>query len=137
MKTISDVVFDKSFLSISLVPEAKIIHLKWKGYSTSEQFREGLNAALELVQEHGIEYWLGNLKLMQVILSGDEEWATTEWYPLIVKTKVKKMAIVTSLDYFNNSTVKRIVERSEPVTNFETRYFVDVNEAYEWLTLIS
>jgi len=132
--TITDVIFDKSFLTIYHQAESKLIHLKWKGYATSEQFREGLNAALELVKEHQVEHWLGNLKMMQVILSSDEDWATEVWYPLIVETHIRKMAIVTSLDFFNNSAVKRIVDKSEPVTNFEIRYFVDITEAVTWLT---
>lgn len=132
--TIDDVVYDKTYLTIYHKAEEKLIHLQWKGYTTSEQFRDGLNTALELVREHDIQNWLGNLKLMQVILSSDEEWAGTEWYPLIAKTNLKQMAIVTSLDYFNNTVVKRIVEKSEPMINFETRYFVDLNEAFDWLT---
>ncbi len=132
--TITDVIFDKSFLTIYHQTESKLIHLKWKGYATSEQFREGLNAALELVKEHDIQHWLGNLKMMQAILSSDEEWSTQVWYPLIAETHIRKMAIVTSLDFFNNSTVKRIVTKSESVTNFETRYFVDITEAVTWLT---
>lgn len=133
MKTIDDVVFDKSFLTIYHKPEHKLVHLQWKDFATSLQYREGLNYALELVKEHGIENWLANLKLMQVILSSDEEWTSEIWYPLLAKTAIKKMAIVTSLDFLNNSAVKRIVTRSEPVINFETRYFVDFNEADSWL----
>lgn len=133
--TITDVLFDKSYLTIYHQTDSKLIHLKWKGYATSEQFREGLNAALYLVKEHQIENWLGNLKMMQVILSSDEEWATEVWYPQLADTTLRKMAIVTSLDFLNNSAVKRIVSKSEPVTNFETRYFVDITEAVTWLTI--
>jgi hypothetical protein len=132
--TIDDVVFDKTFLTIYYLADERLIHLQWKGYTTSDQFREGLNVALDLVREHRIENWLGNLKLMQVILSSDEEWTNTEWYPQIAQTALKRMAIVTSLDFFNNSTVKRIVEKAEPTINFETRYFVDVKDAHDWLT---
>jgi hypothetical protein len=132
--TIDDVVFDKTFLTIYHLSEESLIHLQWKGYTTSDQFREGLNVALDLVRENHIENWLGNLKLMQVILSSDEEWTNTEWFPQIAQTTLKRMAIVTSLDFFNNTAVKRIVEKAEPTINFETRYFVDVKDAHDWLT---
>ncbi|MBL0339934.1 MAG: STAS/SEC14 domain-containing protein [Bacteroidetes bacterium] len=133
MKTIDDVVFDKSFLAIYHKPEHKLIYMQWKDFATSQQYREGLTHALELVNEHGLEKWLGDLKMMQVILSSDEDWTNEVWYPLIAKSSLRKMAIVTSLDYFNNSAVRRIVTKAESVINFETRYFVDVNEAESWL----
>jgi len=132
--TIKDVVFDKSFLTIFVHPDEKLVHLRWKGFANSEEFREGLNFALGLVREHNIQNWLGNLKLMQMIQVADEEWTTNTWYPKIVETELRKMAIVTSLDFLNNASVKRIVNASADDTTFETRYFVDVADAYAWLT---
>jgi len=131
--TIEDVVFDKSFLTIFHKPEEKLIHLKWKGFATSDQYRESLNFALEVVKEHQVENWLGNLKLMEIILPNDEDWATEIWYPLIAETSLKKMAIVTSLDFLNNATVKRMVRSTAEGTGFETRFFVDVEAAQNWL----
>jgi len=131
---VKDILFDRDFLSISHDPENKLIYLKWKGFATSENFRDGLNFALDLVKEHQAENWLGNLKLMEAILPADEEWCSKLWYPQIATTSLKKMAIVTSLDYFNNTSVKRIVKSAVDVTQFETRYFIDVVPAKEWLT---
>lgn len=130
---VKDVLFDSDSLAIYFEAESKLIHLKWKGFASSDNFRDGLNFALAVVKEHQVENWLGNLKLMESILPADEEWTTKVWYPKIAETTLKKMAIVTSLDYFNNTAVKRIVSTSEPVINFETRYFIDIVPAKEWL----
>jgi hypothetical protein len=130
---INDVLYDKEYLSIQYISEQKLIYLVWKRFATSAQFREGLNFALETVKENGIELWLANLKLMEVIAPADEEWASHTWFPLLGKSTIRKMAIVTSLDYFNNTSVKRIVSTAVPVLNFETRYFIDVTDAREWL----
>ena len=107
--TANDILFERDYLTIFLKPEKSQIKLKWKKFATSEQFRDGLNTALEAVREHGIKNWLANLKNMEVILPADEEWATNEWFPKIATAGLEKMAIVTSLDYFNNVSVKRIV----------------------------
>ena len=133
MEITSEVIYDKDFLTIFLKPELKQIHLKWKGYAASDQFRDGLNAALKLVKERKLEYWLGDLKLMQLILPFDEEWTTNMWFPLIATTSLKKMAIVTSLDFLNNSAVKRMVNATAPLNTIETRFFVDASEAMAWL----
>ena len=133
MEMITEVIYNKSFLTIFYKPELKQVHLKWKGYATSAQFREGLTAALNSVQEYRVENWLGDLKLMEVILPQDEDWATFQLFPLLGSTTLKKMAIVTSLDFLNNSSVKRIVNVALPHVQFETKYFVVVVEASVWL----
>jgi hypothetical protein len=132
--TANDILFERDYLTIFLKPEKSQIKLKWKKFATSEQFRDGLNTALEAVREHGIKNWLANLKNMEVILPADEEWATNEWFPKIATAGLEKMAIVTSLDYFNNVSVKRIVASSQPIITFETRYFVDLDDAETWLS---
>lgn len=133
MEMISDVIFDQNHLTIFHKPELKQIHLKWKGFATSAQFREALEIALEVVKERGVENWLGDLKHMQMIHPQDEDWATNSWFPAIAATGLKKMAIVTSLDYLNNNSVKRMVNTTSPRFNFESRYFVDAEQAAQWL----
>ena len=131
--TANDIVFDQDFLTIYANPDKHQVKLKWKKFATSDQFREGLNVALDAVIEHNAKYWLANLKNMEAILPPDEDWATNVWFPKIAATGIQKMAIVTSLDYFNNTSVKKIVSTVQPVINFETKYFVDVNDANAWL----
>jgi len=131
--TIEDILFDKSYLTIFHIPEERLVYLKWKGYASTDQYREGLNFALDIVRDQKVENWLGDLKLMEMILPLDEDWATKVWYPLISQTSLKKMAIVTSLDFLNNAAVKRIVSTTADSTGFETRFYVDVEDARLWL----
>lgn len=133
MMTVKDVVFDTTYITIFFNPEESLVHLRWKGFASSEQFREGLNFALEVVKENQVENWLGDLKMMQAIQPADEEWSTKVWYPRLAESALNKMAIVTSLDFLNNSSVRRIVNASADEISFETRYFVDVNDAHNWL----
>ena len=133
----TDILYDKEFLCIYHEPEYKLIHLRWKGYASTDNLRDALNFAFEAVKEHEVEYWLGNLKLMEAINPVDIDWVTDIWYPKISATRLKKMAIVTSLDYFNNTAVKKIVNTASDVASFETRYFVDAGPAKEWLMVNS
>ncbi|MBK8873715.1 MAG: STAS/SEC14 domain-containing protein [Bacteroidetes bacterium] len=135
MMTANDILFDQDFLTIYINPDQHRVKLKWKKFATSDQFREGLNVALEAVIEHNAKFWLANLKNMEAILPADEEWAANVWFPKIAVTGIQKMAIVTSLDYFNNTSVKKIISTAQPVISFETKYFVDVKDAKAWLEL--
>jgi hypothetical protein len=131
--TIDKVLYDKEHLTIYFESEHNLIRLKWKKFFTSEQYREGLTTALESVNELHAHLFLANLKNMEAIAPGDEDWSIEEFYPRLGKTVLQKMAIVTSLDFFNNTSVKRIVSHSQPFVSFETRYFVDEKDAREWL----
>jgi hypothetical protein len=135
MVTLETPVFVSEVVDVFHDPENKIIHIQWKRFADSKQFRDALNLGLEKVMDYGITGWLGNLKHMESILPADEEWASKHWFPKLAQTSIKKMAIVTSLDYFNNVAVKRIMNTAEPVIGFETRYFVDPQDARDWLAL--
>ena len=135
MVTLETPVYTSESVDIFHDPEHRILHMQWKRFADSNQFREALLFGLDQVNTHQISGWLGNLKHMESILPADEEWASKSWFPLLAKTSLRKMAIVTSLDYFNNVTVKRIMQTAEPLIGFETRYFVDPQDARDWLSL--
>ena len=133
MLTLDAILFDQDYLKISHDPDSRILHLQWKRYATSEQYRDALNFSMQKVIDHGIEGWLGNLKNMESIGPSDADWSSNIWFPQLATTTLKKMAIVTSLDYFNNTVVRKIMDAAEPVIRFETRYFVDAADALDWL----
>ncbi|MBL7928849.1 MAG: hypothetical protein JNL47_05165 [Bacteroidia bacterium] len=128
------VLFDKEFLLISHEKENRLIHLRWKRFATTEEFREGLNAGLKFVMEFKIERWLANLKNMSVIKDADRSWTNEEWFPQLYKTNLKKMAIVHSQDVFNNLAVSKIMSEAKAERFFTVAYFHDVDEARHWLT---
>jgi hypothetical protein len=131
--TVEEVLYDKHFLTIVVHQEEKLIKLKWKGLATSEQFRDGFILSRKAILDHNLEFMLANLKMMEMIQPADEEWATVEFFPSLAKSSFRRLAIVTSLDFLNNSAIKRIVNRSSANTKFETRFFVDSPEALQWL----
>lgn len=125
--------YNKDYLTIFADDGLKLIHLQWKKLASSEEFREGLNFALAHVLKNNTELWLANLRNMSVIREMDREWTNQQWFPRIIKSKLRKMAIVNSLDYFNQSAVQKIMTKADPIIRFETQYFEDKNKAKEWL----
>jgi hypothetical protein len=125
--------YNKEHLSIFYDSEIRMVRLKWKGFASSSQLREGLEEGLEIVKREKALFWMGDLKQMHSITQEDEEWIIQEWFPKIVLTGLKKMGTVTSLDYFNNASVNRIMKSSQPLITFETEYFVDASDAIKWL----
>lgn len=126
-------IFQKPFLDIFADKDKKLIHLKWKNFAASDEFRQGLNFGLEYVKNNNVESWLANLRDMSIIKEADRDWTNKEWFPLIAKTNLKKMAIIVSHDYFNQSAVTRIMNKAGEVIGFQTEYFNDIDRAREWL----
>lgn len=126
-------IFDEPFLRIGHDPEHALLHLVWSGYAPSKDYRRGLDLALEFVLENEVELWLADLREMGAILQGDEKWTNTVWFPLLAKSALQKMAILRSGDYFNDTSVDRIMTSASEVVGFEVGYFRTQKEAQEWL----
>jgi hypothetical protein len=127
------IIFDKPFLKIVADDEKKLIHLRWINFAPSAEFREGLSFALEYVRKNKIKRWLANLREMSIIKESDRVWTNEEWFPELAKTGLKRMAILVSMDYLNQSSVTRIMNKAEEVIQFETEYFNDIDRARNWL----
>ncbi|MFM7080131.1 MAG: hypothetical protein ACKOYC_10135 [Bacteroidota bacterium] len=130
-----EVVFDKYFICVGHDPETRMLRLKWRGYATPQDFRECLSFILSYVRENDIEYCFSDLKFMSTILPQDEEWATRFWYPRLVGTALRKHAVVSSLDFLNNAAMRRIVGSPSAPNGIETRFFVDSEQAMNWLDI--
>jgi hypothetical protein len=131
--TIDAVVFDRNYLTIYHDSDHKLVYLKWKAFANSEQYREAMLFTLETIREHHIELMLGDLKQMESISPADETWTSQVYTPQLVSTHLRKVGLVSSLDYFNNMAIKRVANATVNIGNYETRFFVDASEAREWL----
>ncbi len=126
-------IFDEPFLKIGHHPGHALLHLVWSGYAPSKDYRRGLDRALEFVLENQVVRWLADLRNMGAILQDDEKWTNTIWFPQLANSTLEKMAILRSADYFNDSSVDRIMSSASEVVGFEVGYFRNQQEAMEWL----
>ncbi len=110
------------------------ISLRWKEYAPSPIFRSILEDARVHVKLYGITRWLGDLRGMKAILRQDELWTVAEWFPKLASAGLRRMAIVTSTDYFNQMSVDRIMSGAAPSIPFEVAYFDDADMARIWLS---
>ena len=128
------IILDTEHVVITVSIEERTIALKWKGYAPTQDFRAALEAGLEAVKEHDLRFWLADLRGMSAILRRDEQWTTSDWFPRLAATGLKRMAIVTSTDLFNQMSVDRIMDDAAAVIVFQTSYFDDPDVARLWLS---
>lgn len=121
------------FVTIEVSPADQMITLKWTGYAPSREFRSILDEAQRQVRTMGLKCWLADLRYMDAILMQDEHWTVTDWYPRMATSGLKRMAILTSADFFNRMSVDRIITASSPAVPFTTSFFEDEEKAKAWL----
>jgi hypothetical protein len=127
------VLLNEPYLHIHCSLQERLIHLHWKGHARSEEYRSGLELALDFVAKHGINYWLADLRTMTAILQADEKWANEVWFPRLFNTNLEKMAILRSQDYFNQTSVQRSFTAVNGKLTFKVAWFPESQEALDWL----
>jgi hypothetical protein len=119
-----NIYFDKEIDSVVMV---------WKGYSTSEQFREGTELMLNELIHNGASKVLGDVREMVLIGMEDQRWLETRFLPRAIKYGFKQIAIVRPNSYFNKVAIESVsykVDREKiSIQFFETR-----EDAVRWLT---
>lgn len=129
----STIVRKDEYVTIEVSPAEQLIRLNWTGYAPSGPYRSILEEAQQNVRSLGLKRWLADLRYMDAILKLDQEWTVTDWFPRMAQSGLKRMAILTSSDYFNQISVERIMSAATPEMPFAISYFDDVDKAKEWL----
>lgn len=132
-QTANVILRDDDLISMQVIPADRLITLVWRGYAPSDAYRSILNEALGNVKGLELIRWLADLREMDAILKQDEHWTTEEWFPKLAQTGLKRMAILTSSDYFNQMSVDRIMTSGTAGFPLDVAYFDDPENARSWL----
>jgi hypothetical protein len=109
--------------------------MKWNGYATSREFREGTEYMLNMLIKHNTSKVLADITNMLLIGMEDQQWLETDFLPRAIKFNLKYIAIVKPTSYFNKVAVESVsykVDKEKLTINF----FDSLDEAKEWLTKI-
>jgi len=88
-------VFQNECATLVYYPETHIVHNTFRGQPTGEQFREALNAGVEVMRKYGGSKWLSDDRENKVIFSAeDQEWADNDWFPRMTEVGWKTWAMV-------------------------------------------
>ena len=121
------------YVTMQAIPSERMITLTWTGYTPSAAYRSILDEALNNVKALELLRWLADLREMDAIMQQDEQWTTSDWFPRMAFTGLKRMAILTSADYFNRMSVDRIMTAATAEMPLAVAYFEDPEKARMWL----
>ncbi|MBS1602590.1 MAG: STAS/SEC14 domain-containing protein [Bacteroidetes bacterium] len=116
--------FDKDIDTVVMV---------WKGYSTSEEFREGTELMLNELINSGTSKVLGDVREMVLIGMEDQRWLETKFLPRAIKFGFKQIAIVTPNSYFNKVAIESVSYKVDK-EKISIQFFDTREDAVKWLT---
>jgi hypothetical protein len=110
--------------------------MKWTGYTTSGEFREGTELMLNILIKNNCKKVLADIKEMTLIGSDDQQWLENTFIPRAVQFGFKKLAIVRPSSYFNKVAIENVSEKIDK-KNLTIGYFDTLEEATEWFSDVS
>ena len=106
--------------------------MKWNGYATSIQFKEGTELMLNTLIRHNTHKVLADIKEMVIIGMEDQKWLEESFLPRAIQFGFKAVAMIRPDHYFNKVAVESVsykVDKSKLLINF----FDNTAEARDWL----
>lgn len=108
--------------------------MRWDGYVSTHQFREGTEMMLNLLIENRASKVLADIKHMLLIDKEDQVWLEQFFLPRAIRFGFRAIAIVKPDSHFNRAAMERI-SMAINQTNFEIQLFDTIEEAEQWLKL--
>lgn len=124
---------DAPYVNVFTEPTNGIITIRWKNYAPSGTYRATLNLAVDLIQQHGLRYFLTDQRRRGAILHDDEVWLMSDWAPRMARAGLLRAAVVQSEDFFNRTTVDRFVQTVLPTIDYPIMNFHNMEDARTWL----
>lgn len=114
----------------------------FKGFMSSEQFRDFLNKGLDKLIEkkkfHNKILWLADTSKHVVQPDKDTQWVADEWNPRALKAGIEHVAFVLPENVFGNMSVKKYSENNDKRGNkMVVQMFGDINLAKKWFREIA
>jgi len=113
--------------------DVQCVQITWKGYASSKDFRNPLNAGLDILKENQAERWMANTKNLGVISPEDQDWTSNNWFPRAIEAGSKKMALIKPSDVFSQISIEDIMEEARKAEPLEDKFFEQMEEALSWL----
>ncbi len=124
-------VYTKNFADISVDRDAKILIIKWNGNSTSEEYRDTMECALEIAKELNLDGWISDAKNGAAVTPEDMEWVSNTFITKAFR-QIKKVAVVTAEDIFRKIETEDI-EDALKKSIARVAYFDHLENAKKWI----
>jgi hypothetical protein len=130
------VLYASTDFHLSYAPELPGVVMVWRGYHTSQSFRERNEEALALLREKRAAKILCDIRQFLLIGAVDQTWLNTNWLPRAMDAGLRYCALIMPVYFFNRVAVQGVVERIESPT-LRVEYFEAAEAGREWLSSLA
>lgn len=120
-------------VTITYDEASDILLLSWHHFTPSQEYREALEKALQMMVKHKVKKWIFDQRFAEVISPSDQQWVVEDWTPRVISKvgKGARSAVILAKNIFGELGIKKLVDTTrEAVT---TKYFETVDNAKKWL----
>lgn len=117
--------------NIQFDPSHNWVIMKWEGYISSAEFREGTELMLNLLIKNNAHKVLADIEHMLLIDKEDQEWLINYFLPRAIQFGFKAIALVKPVSTFNLAAIESI--SSYVNDNINVNLFSNIDEAGNWL----
>jgi len=123
--------YETDFLTVEWDDSVEAVVMNWTDFAEGDDYRDGLDAGLELVKQRNAENWLADLREMKAVAREDQEWTEDDWHPRAFDTSLANMAIVQPESVVTEMSVEDLVQEiGEQIT---MQIFDNRQDARNWL----
>lgn len=123
---------ETSHYKVTFDAESNCVVMKWEGYSTSREFRQGTETMLNMVILHKTGYVLADVENMVLISQDDQKWLENDFLPRAISSGFSALAVIKPKYYFNKIAVEEISYKVDK-NKLPICFFDNVKEAKQWL----
>ncbi len=124
------IILEKNYLVLEVDKNHDCLIQHWKGFATSEQFRDGVLKALDAIKQHRVARMISDTKNQAIVKKEESDFAAS-LVPEFIKNGMKSFAFVVPSSVFTQLALDKFKKES---TSFPIQYFDDLDKAKEWIS---
>lgn len=97
-----EIYYDQDYVVVYYSAEVNAVVLRWKAVSTSEEYRDALNALLAAIEHFKTGKVIADTTHLDTIHPDDQAWSVTEW-----TIKAINRGILISLLFYQQKSLPR------------------------------
>lgn len=111
------------------------VHVIYEGFLKPEEFKAIGKEAINTMKTQKLSKVLGDTGQIKVMSQENQEWIQNHWFPNAIQSGLKHIAMIVPNNVFGQTSVTATNEEAEKNEMVNLRYFIDKNEAIEWLSV--
>jgi len=123
------IVHQNENVKITFGQDKKRLIQEWKGFASSEVFREGIDKTCDFVKKNNVKTIISDTLQQNVVKPDDADYAASV-IPTMARNGMKAMAFIVPENVFTKLALDKF---SHSVKGENTKYFKTRAEAEKWL----